>query len=174
MLDTHNSTTTSGFDDLFDNGAVIVGYWRIFTCLCDLPGSHALMGIYSNKKFTSIDPESWTFIPDVGIVPGEETGTWNLTYFYEQKLWVDPCDAQRNIGLLSTWGLSDGNPNPIRWGTTLAVQAKGLVSNRPADTMGVSYFFTGLSSDFKDLGGPLIDLQDVQGVELYYNAAVTP
>jgi porin len=40
--------------------------------------------------------------------------------------------------------------------------------------MGVSYFYTGLSSDFKDLGGRLIDLQDVQGVELYYNAAVTP
>jgi porin len=174
VLDTNNSTTTSGFDDLFDNGAVIVGYWRIFTCLCDLPGSHALLGIYSNKKYRSTDPESWVFVPDVGIVAGEETGTWNLTYFWEQKLWVDPCDAQRNIGALTSLGLSDGNPNPVRWGATVAVQAQGLVSDRPADTMGVSYFYTGLSSDFKSLGGRLIDLQDVQGVELYYNAAVTP
>lgn len=174
VLDTNNSSTTSGFDDLFDNGVVFVGYWRIFTCLCDLPGSHALMGIYSNKQYSSIDPESLTFIPGVGIVPGEETGTWNLTYFWEQKLWVDPCDAQRNIGALTSVGISDGNPNPIRWGATVAVQAQGLVCDRPADTIGVSYFYTGLSSDFKDLGGRLIDLQDVQGVELYYNAAVTP
>ena len=174
VLDTHNSSTTSGFDDLFDDGAVIVGYWRLFTSLCELPGSHALMGIYSNKQFTSIDPLSWSFLPGVGIVPGQETGTWNLTYFWEQKLWVDPCNAQRNIGALTSLGLSDGNPNPIRWGGTVAVQAQGLVSDRPADTMGVSYFYTGLSSEFKSLGGPLIDLQDVQGVELYYNVAVTP
>jgi porin len=42
--------------------------------------------------------------------------------------------------------------------------------------MGVGYFYDGLNSNFKQLvsAGPLPDIQDVQGVELYYNAAVTP
>jgi Carbohydrate-selective porin, OprB family len=30
VVDTHNSSTTSGFDDLFDNGAVIIGFYRFF------------------------------------------------------------------------------------------------------------------------------------------------
>ena len=42
--------------------------------------------------------------------------------------------------------------------------------------MGVGYFYDGLSSDFKRLVSvlPTVDLEDVQGVELYYNAAITP
>jgi len=40
--------------------------------------------------------------------------------------------------------------------------------------MGVAYFYSGLSGDFKDLLAPVLPLDDLQGVELYYNAAITP
>jgi len=41
--------------------------------------------------------------------------------------------------------------------------------------MGVGYFYDGLNSNFKQLvNAALPDIQDVQGVELYYNAAITP
>jgi porin len=42
--------------------------------------------------------------------------------------------------------------------------------------MGVGYFYDGLNSGFKQLVStlPAFDLQDVQGVELYYNAEITP
>jgi len=42
--------------------------------------------------------------------------------------------------------------------------------------MGVGYFYDGLGSDFKSLVStlPATDIQDIQGVELYYNAAITP
>jgi porin len=41
--------------------------------------------------------------------------------------------------------------------------------------MGVGYFYSGLSSDFKDLlAVASLDVGDVQGVELYYNAEITP
>jgi porin len=58
----------------------------------------------------------------------------------------------------------------------VSLQGSGLIRGRQADTMGVGYFYAGLSSDFKQLVGTLtpVDLQDVQGVELYYNAAITP
>jgi porin len=36
----------------------------------------------------------------------------------------------------------------------------------------VGYFHTGVSDDLKTALAPLITLQDVNGVELYYNAAV--
>lgn len=42
--------------------------------------------------------------------------------------------------------------------------------------MGLGYFYDGLSGDFKRLvsAAPRFDLQDVQGAEIYYNAAITP
>lgn len=174
VLDTHNSATTSGFDQLFDDGAVLVGYWRLFSEINGLAGSHGLMGVYSSGEYTSVDPLTWAFVPDVGVVAGQESGTWNLTYFYQQKLWVDECDANRNISLLTSWGISDGNPNPISWACNVGVQGKGVWSQRPEDAVGVAYFHTGLSSDFERLLSPLLTVDDINGVELYYNAAITP
>ena len=40
--------------------------------------------------------------------------------------------------------------------------------------MGAAYFYNGLSDDFRRLTSPVVDLEEVQGVELYYNAAITP
>lgn len=50
---------------------------------------------------------------------------------------------------------------------------------RTCDTFGLGYFHVGLSSDFKDLlAGPLappgLAQRDEQGVELFYNARLTP
>ena len=52
-----------------------------------------------------------------------------------------------------------------------------MIACRQQDTMGVGYFYSGLSGDLKDFFAsvPLApELGDLQGVELYYNAAITP
>jgi porin len=174
VLDTHNSSTTVGLSKLYDSGAAIIGYWRLFSDFGGLPGSHALLGVYSSGTFTSVDQTNWYFVPDVGIVAGKESGTWNLAYFNEQKVWVDPKNPKRNIGFLSALGVSDGNPNPFRWSGFTSLQAAGFSDRRPLDSFGVGFFYTGLSNDFVALANPLIDLQDPYGCELYYNAGLTP
>ncbi len=42
--------------------------------------------------------------------------------------------------------------------------------------MGVGYFYDALSSEFKTLvsAAPAFNIEDIQGIELYYNAAITP
>jgi porin len=174
VYDLHNVTTTTGLSDVYDSGAVVIGYYRIFTEFGGLPGSHALLGIYSNGTYTSVDPTTWSFIPQVGIVAGKEDGTYNGAYFLEQKLWVDAADPKRNVGILSAVGVSDGNPNPIRWSSFVTLQAEGFNSGRPLDSFGVGFFYTGLSDEFRDLINPLIPVEDPYGGEIYYNAAVTP
>lgn len=174
VVDTNNSSTTVGLGNLFDNGAAIIAYWRHFTEIGGLPGSHAILGEYSTKSFTSIDPSDFYFIPGTGIVTGKQSGTWSLNYFGEQKVWVDACNPKRNVGLFTSWGISDGNPNPIRWSGNVSLQGHGLIESRPADAMGIAYFYTGLSGEFRDLVSPVLNLRDVQGGELYYNFAVTP
>lgn len=174
VFDTKNVATVSGLDDLFDNGVVVVGFWRVFTNFGGLSGSQGLFGVHSTGTYTSLDPLNWGFLPNLGLIPGQATSSSNLAHFAEQDLWVDPCAPQRKFGLFTAWGITDGDPNPISWSMFAALQGQGLIRNRPADTMGVGYFYTGLTDEVKRFARPVLDLNDVSGVELYYNVAVTP
>lgn len=174
VYDSHNVPTTSGFDSLFDNGANILGMWRFFTYFGCQPGSHLFLGTWASGDFTSLDPTGWSFVPGIGIVPAQSSGAWSLLYVLEQQLWADACNGQRKVGLLSQWGLADPETSAYEWVFNVGLQAQGLLPSRDQDTMGVGYFYSGLSGDFKGLLNPPLDLDDLQGVELYYNAAITP
>jgi porin len=176
VFDTQNCTTTSGFDNLFGEGAAVLGLWRIFTDWDGKPGNHLFAGSWSSRTYTSLDQNSWTFIPGQGggLNPGQETGAWALAYYFNQVFWADPCNADRNLRLFSGLGMSDGNPSFARWNGLVSVEGQGLVHCREKDRMGVAYFYTELSNDFRQLVDPLVQLEAVQGVELYYNAELTP
>ncbi len=173
VYDSHNSATTSGFDDLFTNGANVLGFWRFFTEMDGRPGSHMFLGNYASGDFTSLDRTGWAVVPGQGIVAPQQSGSWSLTYILEQQLWVDPCEKTRNIGLLSSWGLADEETSPYQWAANVGVQGHGLVPGREGDSLGAGYFYNGISGELKDLL-PVLDVSNVQGVELYYNAAIAP
>lgn len=172
VFDPHNCTTTSGFDQLGDNGANILGLWRFFVEPGGLPGSHAFGFIGATGHYTALDPEGFVFVPGQGLVVPQQSGSWSALYFWEQRLWQDGCVPARNVGVLSQWCISDPQTSPFAWTGNLALQATGLVAGRPEDTAGVGYFYTGLSHQFEDLVSPVVTLHDLNGVELYYNAAV--
>ena len=123
-----------------------------------------------------MDRSDWLFIPGQGggLIPGEETGAWALAYYFDQVFWADPCNADRNLRVFTGWSLSDGNPSFGRWGGFVSVEGFGLVAGREKDRMGVAYFYNGLSDDFRQLVSGVVALEEVQGVELYYNAEITP
>jgi porin len=172
VFDNQNVTTTSGFDDMFNNGANILGFYRFFTDARGLPGSHLFGGIWATGEYVSFDPLSFVILPGQGVVVDRQSGAFTLLYSYEQTLWADRCNKNRNIGLLSMWGLSDEETSPFAWSCNVAIQATGMNRKRPQDSLGIGYFHTGLSDDFVNALSPLFDLHDVDGVELYYNAAV--
>jgi porin len=50
-----------------------------------------------------------------------------------------------------------------------------LVGSRENDTLGLGYFYSGLSGDYRSLlAGAALEVGDLQGVELYYNAEIAP
>lgn len=175
VYDTTNSSTTAGLDDLFDQGAVVLAYGRIFTEWRGLPGSHALLGNWSSRTYTSVDPTSWTVIPGQGVVAaGQQTGSWTISYILDQVVWADCCNDKRDVRLMSQWMIADGDPNPYRWSGNIALQANGLFACREQDSLGIGYFYNELSSDFKSLLNGVVPIRNTQGVELYYNMAWTP
>ena len=174
VLDPRDIPTVSGFDDMFANGASIVGLWRVFTELGGRPGSHMFVGSWASGEFQFID-NPWPPVPDLGlIVSPPQTGSWSLLYILEQQLWADVCNPKRNVGLLGQWGYSDPETNVYECVGNVSLQANGVLRGREADSMGIGWFYSGLSSDVKDGLAPLLELRDLTGVEAYYNAAITP
>jgi porin len=179
VRDPDDHPTTSDLDKLFAHGALLSATLKIPVAPLGLPG-HQNVGInWSSRKFTSVDPASFANIPGQGIVAGQEAGSWALWYTFDQYLWVSQSDANVGWGVFGMAGISDGNPNPVRWNMTLGIGGNSLVRGRKHDTFGVGYFRIGLSSDFKNLlsgslAPPGLAQRDEQGVELFYNAALTP
>ncbi|PYJ69413.1 MAG: carbohydrate porin [Verrucomicrobia bacterium] len=178
VRDPDDHPTTSDLNKLFAHGALLSGTVKITIAPLGLPG-HQNAGVnWSSRKFTSVDPTSFANIPGQGIVTGQESGSWALWYTFDQYLWISQSAANVGWGVFGIAGISDGNPNPVRWNMTLGVGGTSFIPGRERDIFGIGYFRIGLSSDFKDLLGgslapPGLAQRDEQGVEVFYNAALT-
>jgi porin len=178
LRDPDDHATTTDLDKLFAKGAVLTGSVRVPISPLGLPGTQVMGGNWSSRHYTSLDPSPWVEVPGQGLLANEESGSWALYYNFDQYVWINSSNTNRWLGVFGMTGLSDGNPNPIRWNATFGLGAGGLIPGREGDTAGLGYFHMGISSEFKQLLGappapPGLAQRDEQGVELYYQAALT-
>ena len=54
------------------------------------------------------------------------------------------------------------------------IGGKGLVPGRSNDNWGIGYYYDSFSQDLKDALAPAVMLRNEQGLELFYNFALTP
>ena len=177
--DPDNHPTAADLNELFAHGVLLTGSFRLPVTFNGLAGTQVIGGGWSSRHYTSLDPSSWENIPGQGLVAPEESGSWALYYNFDQYLLVSSSNTNAWLGIFGMSGLSDGNPNSVRWNVTFGVSAGGLIPGRERDTCGLGYFHIGLSDNFKDLlsgpsAPPGLAQRDEQGVELYYNATFTP
>jgi porin len=181
VYDTNNDATTSGFNVLFNNGAVIYPTVSLPTTFFGMPGHQSVWGAYSSGSYAILSPQSLNIFPPPvrGFPPPPPTptlihGSWWLTYLFDQALWVDPMDQTRSWGVFSSVGISDGQANPVHWSGIFGVGGSSAIPNRNLDTFGIAFYYLGLSEDFKNLAPAIVPLRDERGLELFYNVAVTP
>jgi porin len=181
LYDTNDVTTTSGFHDLFDNGAVIYPTVSLPTTFFGMPGHQSLWGAYSSGRYAIVTPQSLTLLPQVlqGEIPPSALttlvrGSWWITYLFDQALWVDPTDQTRSWGVFGNAGISDGKPNPIKWSAIFGIGGASPIPSRKLDTFGVAYYYMGFDDGFKDLARVITPVRDERGLEIFYNAALTP
>ena len=177
--DPDDHATTADLDQLFAHGVVLTGSLRVPVSPLGLSGTQVFGGNWSSRRFSSVDPSSWVNVPGQGTPSPTEHGSWAAYWNFDQHLWIDPSNAGRRVGIFGMTGISDGNPNPIRWNATVGVGAGGLVPGRKNDTCGAGYFYVATSDHFKDFVAqppepPGLEQRNEQGVELYYNVAITP
>ncbi len=169
---------TTGLEDLYARGAVIVPDITLDVAPLGLPGKYNFGATWSSASYRSFDPAAYIGIPPSlilnGAVAPRETGSWSLYSNFYQALFLNPHDRQRHWGLFGQFGLSDGNPNPVRFIANGGLGGRSLLPCRQYDTWGAGYFYVGLSDTFKSLAQPLLPQRDASGVELFYNVAIRP
>ncbi|MEM8943795.1 MAG: carbohydrate porin [Planctomycetota bacterium] len=164
---------TKGLEDLYDRGVTIVPELNLRPEWFGLPGIYQIGGSYSNSDFTSIDPSAWLTIPIAAGAFPVENESWSLYFDFYQALWADASNPGRTWGVFGSLGLSDGNPNPIRYVVAGGIAGRSMLTGRTLDRFGCGYFYLGLSDEFIGLSLPIIPQRDEYGIELFYNYAFT-
>ncbi|OQK18460.1 hypothetical protein AU255_11770 [Methyloprofundus sedimenti] len=82
----------------------------------------------------------------------------------------------KNAGLFFSFGVTDGNPNPIQYSYTLGIGGKGVIPKRPDDSFGIAWARSQFSDQFVPFLRDTFDLglNHEDAIEFYYTAAVTP
>lgn len=172
VLNSTDTTNTSGFRELFNDGLLLSASLRLPTNFWDLPGHQLFGGTWNNQHYTSIR-ESYIEYPNVAIPTTR--GSWCLFWNSDQYLIVDDADATRGWGTFARAGIADQNTSPISWFLSFGVGGSSPLVARPADTFGIGWYHAAASS----LIGPLITSQfgpigGGEGVECYYNYELSP
>jgi porin len=127
--------------------------------------------------------------PTAGLPVNYRTGSWFSIANLSQYLFVknDPATIDeklkngqplRGFGVFSRVGYGPPETSTLTWDASVALFARGLMDSRPDDSFGVGFFYNGVSNDVKNSISRLTQgtssAADEQGVELFYDFAITP
>ncbi len=173
VINSTDTTRTSGFDELFNDGATLISFLRLPTGFFGKPGHQGFGASWSSKNFVSLGQDPRVILPDVPIA--RQSDSWSLFWNCDQALVVDPANPQRHWGFFGRAGIADEQTSVIRYFLSAGVGGASPHASRPGDTWGVGWYHVGLSDEI----GPLLvqalgPLRDGDGIELFYNAEVTP
>jgi len=172
VINPTDTATSSGFDELFNDGVAISTELRFPTNFAQRRG-HVLLGAtYSTREFVSLDQDPRIILPQVPIARASDS--WSFYYNTDHYLWEDPCSPGRGWGYFTRAGLADDETNPVEYFWSVGIGGSSLVSGRPQDSFGIGYY----SLDTSSAIGPVLSavlgtVGDSEGVEAFYNIKAT-
>ena len=173
VLQANGQASTIGFSDLDGDKLTFAGEGRVRTDFFGLTGHQLIGATYSNKEFTNLDQRLRIVLENQSLK--SKKGSWNMYYNFDQYLYEPKKGSGQGVGVFGRFGASDGNPNPVHYFLSAGVGGKGIIPGRPLDRLGVGYYYIDVQS--VTVQGPFRErkfLRDEQGVEVFYNIAVTP
>jgi len=205
VLDPNGTPTDNSLTDAFAGGALVSAQGRVTVKPFGLTGHHYLDVVWSNQERTSLrqDPANLSrmllelrfprlqnpgrtlsqiidrFAPALAAPPAplkQEPTTWAVLYNFDQYLWSPDHAPDRGVGIFFRFGVTDGNPNPFKYGYNAGIGGKGVIPGRPRDSFGVGWSRVDFSRDLlpglrQQLG---LGLNHEDAVEIYYNAGIAP
>ncbi|ADJ27785.1 carbohydrate porin [Nitrosococcus watsonii] len=172
-LSAYNSEEAAGENPFKrDEGTSLSTEWSVQHTLGERPGGQVfgfLYGINRNRLEIAQDPR--VFIGSIlqnQSIPSTDSDTWAFYYNAHQYL---QGDSSKGWGLFARFGVSDGDPNPVKWHGAGGLGGKGLFPSRQQDRWGAGMYYVGMS-DADLLRG--LGVGNEIGGEIFYNIAMTP
>jgi len=178
VYDPKDSQNVSGLDDWGQDGINLRLSAQFPVQIAGRNGYQTLVGVYSTKDSVELADLPWLVLPTrpQNAVVDVKDNSWYLGWNFQQYLWQNPADPSRGWGLFGQAFIADGNPNQYRWFVNGGVAGTSPIPGRNLDRFGVGFFNTSFSQDLADSLNTLldIDIDDERGIEVFYNAALTP
>jgi porin len=174
IYDPSSVINKSGFEDPFANGVTVRGSVEFPVTIGGLSGHQGFVALYSNESNADLSDIGDNFLPPFPPnSPDIKDNNYYFAYTFDQYLYQVSETSKEGFGLFGQFGISDGNPSRLYWSALMGVGGTGLIPGRSRDNWGIGYYYDAPSTDLKkDL--PLLTIRDEQGVEIFYNFAVTP
>jgi porin len=184
----------SGFEEPFANGVTIRASVDFPVTIGRLSGRQGFVALYSTEPGTDLSDIGDTFLPPFPPdYPDIKDGRYYFAYSFDQTLYKVSENSKEGFGIFGQFGISDGNPSKLYWSALVGIGGTGLIPGRSRDNWGIAYYYDTPSPDLKeslspsrtrrpnapsrDLQKPLSPLRTIrgeQGLEIFYNFAVTP
>ncbi len=169
-----SGTEETAGEDPFEHtdGTTFSTEWTLGHEVLELAGAQTLGSAYGiDARRTDIAADLRRVLGGVLLgqpVPTTRADTW--AFYYNAHQYVHG-DADGGWGVFVRFGLSDGDPNPVRSNVAGGLGGTGLLPRRESDRWGLGVYHLDLSDE--DLLDGL-DIGDEVGGEVFYNVAVTP
>lgn len=176
VYDPRNAQNPEVIEHPFSQGTTASLSMTVPVKIAGLEGYQNVRGVYSSQ--TGVD---FSALQQLGLPPaaqgplGTKQGYWFLAYSFQQYLVQNAANPKEGWGFFGQFTVSDGNPNPVKWSMLAGLGGSSPIPGRSLDLWGIGYFRYTLGQDLVNGLAPLdIDLTANQGVEAYYNLAITP
>jgi porin len=176
VFDTEGVADDSGFPTVWQRGTSLMQQGELTVKPFGLTGHQRVGWSWSDKERIQLSQTPRQIIHAIrrGNTEGLSRQGSDCAFFYDfdQYVYLVPGSKDRGVGLFGRFGCTDGEVNPVEQFYSLGVSGKGLVPGRERDTFGVGYYYVSTTDDLPRRLQRRVD--DTQGVEVYYNVAVTP
>jgi porin len=172
-LNATDTTRTSGFEDLFEEGVVLTAEARLPTQFFNLPGHQLFGGSWSSRDYVEIGQDPRVLLPNVPFA--QQAGSWALYWNFDQYLVTYCDDPSLGWGVFGRAAVADDSTNPIDWFLSFGIGGNSPIRCRHQDTFGVGWFIASANDNF----GPILQatigpIDDAQCIELFYNYEIAP
>lgn len=170
ILNSSDTITQSGFDQLFEDGVSIMGALSLPTPLGGKPGAQTLGFTWNNRSQIALGQDPRVVLP---IFPPQEVNkAWSI--FWSGFQYIETYDdPTKGWGVFAAAGVSDENPTLTHFWMNAGIGGNVPLDHRPNDRFGVAWFYNDLSNEVGPIFNALAAPRDSWGVELFYNYALT-
>jgi porin len=175
VYDPNSSVNKAGLKNAFADGVTIRGSVSLPVTIGGLSGHQGIAASYCSKNGTDLSTLDGSYFPSPppdGLKV--KNNRYYFSYTFDQFLYQSERNPKEGVGLFGQFGISDGNPNVLYWMAFGGVGGTGLIPGRSLDKWGAGYFYANPSNDLKKAIAPERILRNEQGLEFFYNFALTP